>query len=173
MATAEFKATAGSVTASAASANLIGATIAAVTSADTAVGTVVTANTASVAAIDAFAAAVIAITGDTYTAHQFGGAATVGLTSAQCNTLFKTGANPLNTAITDVLTAQTDTNTAKTDTAAAVTAAAAIAADISLYIGNVSNVADMNILRNMFRSLERVLAGSGLLGVGSGSPRSP
>jgi hypothetical protein len=93
--------------------------------ADNDVGTVVTNNTATLAAIDAFGAAVIAITGDTYTAHQFGGAASTGLTAAQCNTLFKTGGSSLNTAITDFLTGQTNTNTAKTATAATKTATAA------------------------------------------------
>jgi hypothetical protein len=102
------------------------------TTADTDAGTVVSANTTVLSAIDTFAAAVIAITGDTYAAHQFGGAAGTGLTAAQVNTLFH-GASGLNSAITDFLTAQTDANTAKAATAAAL-AAAAIPADITLDI---------------------------------------
>ena len=170
MATAEFAATVGTTTASAKSANGVGKTSADATTADTAVGTVVTDNTATLAAIDAFAANVIAITGDTYVAHQFVTGGATGLTHAQ----WATAAALLNTAITDFLTGQTDTNTAKTATALVVTDAAAIdsGADVTVRIGSVANVADMNKLRSCLRAVVQVIAGSDLLAVGSASPRS-
>ena len=52
--------------------------------------------------INTFAADVIAITDDTYTAHQFGLTASTGLTDTQCNTVFAA----LNTAITALLASQ-------------------------------------------------------------------
>jgi hypothetical protein len=83
--------------------------------ADTAVGVVVADNAVTIAAIDAAAASIIAITGDTYVAHQFVTGGVTGLTHIQ----WATQATLLNTAITDYLAGQTATNTAKTASALA------------------------------------------------------
>lgn len=115
----------------------VGTVVADATDADTKVGTVVTDNTTTLTAIDAFAAAVTAITGDTYTSHQFTFGGSAGLTHAQVATTFAL----LNTAITDVLAAQTAANTAKTATAltktdATTAKAATAAAKVSAAVPN-------------------------------------
>lgn len=171
MATAEFSATAGARRATAKSSNLFGKTATDATTADTAVGTVVTDNTTALAAIDTFAAAVIAITGDTYVAHQFVFGGATGLTHAQVATTFAL----LNTAITNFLTAQTDANTAKTATALVKTDAAAVdtGADVTVRIGSTTNVSSYDIFVNCMRRIEDRVRGSDLMPLGQGSPRSP
>lgn len=95
----------------------VGTAQTAANTAATATGTAVTNMATTLTAIDAFGAAVIAITGGTYTAHQFSVAVTTGLTNTQCNTTFAL----LNTAITDFLAAQTQVGTSNSDAAAVVT----------------------------------------------------
>lgn len=170
MATVEFAATIGTVTASAGGASAIGASSTAATAADTAVGVVVGNLTTAFTDYDTFAAAVIAITGDTYDgnvtkAFTFGGAGNI--THAQWATV---GAL-LNTAVaTDFLNAQTNAGTAKTATAAAVTAATPTA-DLTLFVGSVANVGDMNKLRNGMRAIEYAAEGTSWFAKGSGNPR--
>lgn len=171
MATGEWSATAGTVRATAQATATVGGTTAAAAAADTAVGVVVTDLTTAFTAFNTCAAAIIAITGDTFntTTHQFTFGGATGLTHAQWATV---GAL-LNTAMTDFVTAQTDTTTAKTDTAAAAAAGSGINNDVTVYIGSTTKVPDMNVLRNCLRTIENVIQGSGVLAIGSGSPRSP
>ncbi len=171
MATAEFSAKANAARASASQTSAFGKTKTDATTADTAVGTVVTDNTATLAAIDAAAASIIAITGDTYVAHQFVFGGATGLTHAQ----WATQGALLNTAITDFLAGQTATNTAKTATALVVTDAGLVdsGADVTVRIGNLTTVSDFSIFINCLRAIERVVSGSGVMAVGSGNPRNP
>jgi hypothetical protein len=162
MATAEYKATMdASGGARASSANLVGVTVSDATAADTAVGTVVTDNTATLAAIDAFAAAIIAITGDTYVAHQFVFGGATGLTHAQVATNFAL----LNTAITDFLAGQTATTAAKVATALVVTDAAAVdsGADVTVRIGSLANVGTRTKFRAALDAIYNVVLGSNIM----------
>lgn len=131
MATAEYKATVGTVAPSASSANLVGATLSAMTAA-------ASDGTEGAAVEDAVAV------------------------------LEADDASPTQAHVND-LRAAWDAYVAKVD--AASTAAAAITADISLYIGTVANVADMNKLKSALRALELCIQGSNLLAQGSANPR--
>lgn len=162
MATAEFKATIETTGGARASGSgLIGTTSTDATAADTAVGVVVTDNTTTLAAIDTFGAAIVAITGDSYTAHQFAFDGATGLTHAQVATNFAL----LNTAITAFLAGQTATTAAKTATALVVTDAAAVdsGADVTVRIGSLANVPTKNKLRAALDAIFRVVQGSNLL----------
>jgi hypothetical protein len=169
MATAEIQATAGTVKATAQMAAAIADSGALASAADTAVGVVVADQVTAMTDFDTFAAAVIAITGDTYSGttklFTFGGA--TGLTHAQWATV---GAL-LNTAMGFFVTSQTDTTTAKAATVAA-KGGAAPTADVSVYIGSLSNVSSLDIYDDCIRRIRQVLAGSGLMAVGQGNPRS-
>jgi hypothetical protein len=133
MATAEYKATVGAVTASASSANLIGNVI-------TLQAAAASNGTDGQALANAIATAVA------------------------------DGASPTQAHVTAIDDAWT---TYKADIDAVTTATAALTADLSLYIGNVSNVGSMNKLRNALKALELCIRGSNLLQSGDPNPRSP
>lgn len=124
------------------------------TSADTNVGTVVTDNTTTLTALDAAAANIIAITGDTYVAHQFVFGGATGLTHAQ----WATAGALLNTAITDFLAAQAAAVAAKTSTALVKTD---LTSDVTLTI-NLANVTTLNGLRKILREILDRVTGFGL-----------
>ena len=136
------------------------------TTADNDVGTVQTDLATTLTDIDTFAASVIAITGGTYTAHQFSTGVSTGLTAAQCNTVFAA----LNTAITAHLASQTATTTAKAATVAAKTAAATvklataapIAVDV-LWSINGATVVTRSTLTKVSLALFRLVAGDSFL----------
>ena len=84
-------------------------------------------------------------------------------------TLVADGATPTQAHVN---TLNTDWTAMKADMAALQTAITALTADISLYIGSIANVADMNKLRSTLKAIVTTIQGSGLLAAGSGSPRS-
>jgi hypothetical protein len=125
---------------------------------DTAIDAVVSDNTTTLSDIDSFAAAVIAITGDTYVAHQFVFGGGTGLTHAQVATTFAL----LNTAITAFLAGQTAALTAQTDSDAAVAAvgtaktdtAAALVAATTAQTDSDAAVAAVNLLSVQANDIE-------------------
>lgn len=150
------------------------------TTADTDVGTVQTDEATVLSDIDTFAAAIIAITGDTYVAHQFVFGGATGLNHAQVATNFAL----LNTAITALLAAQTASAAAKTATAAAKTSAAAtktatatvvtdtatVQTDLTVATGDVTadvavsfnpaTVSNKNNFRGALRAIQTAVEGS-------------
>jgi len=90
--------------------------------------------------------------------------------TAALATLVADGASPTQAHVTAVNNAWT---TYKTDIDAATAAGAAITADMTLYIGNVANVASLDKLENGWARIKQAIQGSNLLLAGSATPRSP
>lgn len=78
-------------------------------------------------------------------------------------TLVADGASPTQAHVTTLNTAWSALKTALD---------APASADMTVYIGSVSNIGDMNVLRQMWRMVERVIAGSGVLNKGAANPRA-
>lgn len=82
-------------------------------------------------------------------------------------TLVADGASPTQAHVNAVNSAWT---TYKADIDAATAAGAAITPDMTLYIGSLANVSDINKVRRAFRALERLLEGSNIVAQGSANP---
>lgn len=146
MATAEFQATANAVRATASSGGAVTAAVAAPAVALTALDT-------------AMAAAVTALGVVTYSAttHQFTGTFVSGPSPTAAN---------LNLLVTALNTALTAANAAKT-------AAAAVNADVSVFVGSLTNVPTSDVFVNCLRQIERVARGSNAMKIGAPNPRQP
>lgn len=90
--------------------------------------------------------------------------------TAALATLVADGASPTQAHVTACNNAWT---TYKADIDAQTINVAAINEDMSVYIGSLANISDLNVLENCWRDIKRVISGGSGLAVGSGNPRNP